>query len=84
VAGAPGHAIGKNGEQGAAYAFLKPATGWRSATETAELTAAGGATGDKLGLSVALSGDTILLGAPSRTVNKVLEQGAVYAFGGDS
>jgi hypothetical protein len=84
VAGAPGHAIGKNGEQGAAYAFLKPATGWRSATETAEMTAAGGATGDKLGLSVALSGDTILLGAPSRTVNKVLEQGAVYAFGGDS
>jgi hypothetical protein len=84
VAGAPGHASGRNAEQGAAYAFVKPASGWRTASQTSELTATGGAPGDKLGLSVALSGDTILLGAPSRTVNEVLEQGAVYAFRGDS
>jgi hypothetical protein len=84
VAGAPGHASGRNAEQGAAYAFVKPASGWRTASQTSELTATGGAAGDKLGLSVALSGDTILLGAPSRTVNEVLEQGAVYAFRGDS
>ncbi len=84
VAGAPGHAIGKSTEQGAAYAFVKPATGWSTTTETAELTATGGASGDKLGLSVALSGDTILLGAPDRTVGEHLAQGAVYSFGGDS
>jgi hypothetical protein len=84
VVGAPGHAIGRNAEQGAAYAFVAPATGWRSTTETTELIAAGGAAGDKLGLSVALAGDTILLGAPNREVDKVLAQGAVYAFRGDS
>jgi hypothetical protein len=84
VAGAPGHAIGKNTEEGVAYAFVKPATGWSTTTETAELIATGGAAGDKLGLSVALSGDTVLLGAPNRTVGKHLAQGALYAFRGDS
>lgn len=85
VAGAPGHTTGKNNEQGAGYVFVKPITGWRTTTESSELTAAGGAAGDKLGLSVALSKDTVLLGAPDRTVKAdLLEQGAVYAFRGDS
>jgi hypothetical protein len=80
VAGAPGHATGKSTEQGAGYAFVKPATGWITATETGELIATGGAEGDKLGRSAALSGDTIFLGAPDRAVNRDLGQGAVYAF----
>ena len=84
VAGAPGHTTGKNTEQGAGYAFVKPANGWATTTETGELTASGGAREDKLGLSVAFSGDTILLGAPDRAVNKDLGQGAVYVFRGDS
>jgi hypothetical protein len=83
VAGAPGHATAKNTEQGAAYAFVEPATGWRSATETEELVASGGAAGDKLGLSVALANDTILLGTPDRAVGKSLAQGAVYVFRSD-
>jgi hypothetical protein len=84
VAGAPGHATGKTTEQGAGYTFLKPAIGWRTTTETDELIAADGTEGDKLGRSVALSGDTILLGAPDRTVKRDLGQGAVYAFRGES
>jgi hypothetical protein len=84
VAGAPGHTTGKNTEQGAGYAFVKPANGWVTTTETGELMASGGAAGDKLGLSVALSGDTILLGAPDRAVNRDLGQGVVYVFRGDS
>jgi hypothetical protein len=84
VIGAPGHTSAKNTEQGAGYAFVKPATGWRTSTETGELIAAGGAAGDKLGLSVALSGGTILLGAPDRAVNKDLGQGVVYTFRSDS
>jgi FG-GAP repeat len=83
VAGAPGHTTGKNTEQGAGYAFVKPAHGWTTTTETGELNASGGAAGDKLGLSVAFSGDTILLGAPDRAVNKDLGQGVVYVFRGD-
>jgi len=56
-------------EQGAAYGFVKPGSGWASATypqnETAKLTASDGATADFLGESVAVSGDgsTIVAGA---------------------
>ena len=81
VAGAPGHTLGQNTEQGAGYVFVEPATGWVTATESNELTAASGAAGDRLGLSVAISGDTLLVGAPGRAVRGELAQGAVYAFG---
>src|ERR1700722_3668477 len=80
VVGAPGHATGKNSEQGAGYVFTEPATGWKTTTEADELTARGGLAGDKLGLSVALSAATILLGAPDRAVNRDLGHGVVYAF----
>lgn len=80
VVGAPGHTIAKNTEQGAGYVFVEPANGWKTTTETSELTATGGAAGDRLGLSVALSGDTILIGAPGRAVNGELGNGALYAF----
>ncbi|HTD10199.1 MAG TPA: FG-GAP repeat protein, partial [Solirubrobacteraceae bacterium] len=74
---------GKNTEQGAGYAFVKPASGWTTTTETGELIASAGAAGDKLGLSVAFSGDTILLGAPDRAVRTELGQGVVYVFRAD-
>ena len=80
VAGALGHTTAKDSDQGAGYVFVEPTTGWRTATQTSELLAAGGVPGDKLGLSVALSGDTTLLGAPGRAVNGDLGQGAVYVF----
>jgi hypothetical protein len=78
--GAPGHATGKSSEQGAGYVFVEPATGWANTTETDELIAKDGNEGDKLGLSVALSGATILLSAPNHEVNKTRAQGAVYGF----
>ena len=80
VAGAAGHTLGENTEQGAGYVFVEPATGWVTATESSELTAASGAAGDRLGLSVAISGDTLLVGAPGRAVHGERAQGAVYAF----
>jgi hypothetical protein len=80
AAGAPSHAAGKSTEQGAGYVFVKPTTGWKTATETDELIAKNGAEGDKLGLSIAISGATILLGAPDHQVNDERAQGAVYAF----
>jgi FG-GAP repeat len=79
VAGAPGHAA----EQGAGYAFAKPVTGWRTTTETGQITAAGAAPGDLLGESVALTNGAIFLGAPNRAVSNVRAQGAVYAFRSD-
>ncbi|MBV9594001.1 MAG: hypothetical protein JO147_09460, partial [Actinobacteria bacterium] len=79
VAGAPGHQVGSNAGQGATYEFTMPAGGWRDATETAELTASGGAAGDALGSSVAVSGQTIAAGAPGPSSGSSVP-GAVYEF----
>jgi hypothetical protein len=49
---------------GAAYIFVKPASGWRNMTETAKLTASDGADGDAFGSYVCLSGNTAAVGAP--------------------
>lgn len=48
---------------GAAYVFVKPSNGWTDATENAKLTASDGVDGDAFGNSVAISGDTIAVGA---------------------
>lgn len=64
VAGAPDARIGPNSDQGAAYVFVEPPTGWTSMTETAKLTVANGATDDALGRSVGIDGNTIVAGVP--------------------
>ncbi len=80
LAGAPSHKVGEHADQGAAYVFVMPASGWAgSLTQTAELTAGNGAANDHLGDAVAVSGDTVLAGAPLRTVTNT-RQGAVYVF----
>jgi FG-GAP repeat len=79
VASAPLHAVGNNPEQGAAYVFVKPAAGWKSAQENAKLIAAGGVGNDRLG-SVAIDADTIVLGSPSHKVGDNAEQGEAYVF----
>ena len=48
---------------GAAYVFVKPASGWKDMTETAKLTASDGQPGDAFGDSVSISGPTIAVGA---------------------
>ncbi len=55
VVGAPG--------AGAAYVFVKPPGGWVSTTETAKLTASDAGPDDRVGLSVAIDGDTVIVGA---------------------
>jgi hypothetical protein len=86
VAGAPYvtfiSARGESSSQGAAYVFTMAAGGWANRTQTAELTASGGAVGDDLGSSVAVSGDTIVAGAPDHKVGGNVAQGAAYVFGG--
>ncbi len=55
-----------SGTNGAAYVFVRPGGGWATTTTpTAKLTAAGGAAGDTFGQSVAISGDTVVVGAPT-------------------
>jgi hypothetical protein len=63
--------------QGAAYIFVRSGSIW---TQQAELTADDGAPGDNFGSSVALSGDTVLVGAVTAAVGANASQGAVYVF----
>ncbi|HZQ82646.1 MAG TPA: hypothetical protein VFB25_11785 [Gaiellaceae bacterium] len=68
------------GGRGAVYVFVKPAGGWASATESATLTASDGTVNDSLGSSVAMSGDTIVAGAPTASVSGQAAEGAAYVF----
>ncbi|MGA8150429.1 MAG: hypothetical protein WB952_05725 [Terriglobales bacterium] len=65
---------GGNPGPGAAYVFVKPATGWKSMTESAKLTASDGKPYDCFGHSVAVSHDTVVVGAPTS------QEGAAYVF----
>ena len=51
-------------DHGAVYVFAKPSSGWADATQSAKLTPSDGADHDRFGAKVALSGDTIVVGAP--------------------
>ena len=63
-------------DEGAAYVFTKPANGWADMTQTAKLTAFGAAAGDEFGISVAVDGNTILVGAHQNDSS----DGAAYVF----
>ena len=75
VAGAWGDHSGR----GAAYVFEEPNGGWADATETAKLTASDGADDDDFGSSVAVDGDTVVVGTPGDTDNGP-ESGSAYVF----
>ncbi len=62
---------------GAAYVFTKPATGWADMNETARLTASDAVASDEFGASVAVHGDTIVVGAREQTIPA---NGAAYIF----
>ncbi len=62
VVGAPGN-DGDGADSGSVYVFVKPTGGWATSTETAKLTASDGAALDYFGYSVAVDGDTVLVGA---------------------
>ena len=67
--------------RGAAYVFVKPASGWADATQVATLTASDAGNGDFLGASVAISGDTIVAGAPFQPSSGLSQlHGAAYVF----
>ena len=80
VAGDPEQGVGGHGDAGAAYVFVKPAGEWTNANQTAELTASDPNPGnDEFGTSVAISGDTVVAGAPLHKVG-TSKQGAAYVF----
>jgi FG-GAP repeat len=77
IVGAQNHAVGANSNQGSAYVFVRNGTMW---TEQQKLTASDGATNDGFGSSVAISGDTVILGATGADIGAKLSQGSAYVF----
>jgi FG-GAP repeat len=69
--------IGSKANQGSADIFLRSGTTW---SQQQQLTATDGATNDRLGCAVALSGDTVLVGAYWDDVGANLQQGSAYVF----
>ncbi len=75
VIGAP-HDDDMGDGAGSVYVFTRSGTVW---SQQAKLTAADGAVGDVFGISVALAGDTILVGADLND-EQAVDAGAVYVF----
>ena len=69
----------KGSASGSAYVFVKPAAGWATGTQTAKLTAADGAANDQFGYSVAVDGDTAVVGANFDDHN-ASDSGSAYVF----
>ena len=69
----------KGEDSGSAYLFAKPAAGWATATETAKLTASDAAADDEFGFSVAVDGDTVVVGALYDDDNGE-DSGSAYLF----
>jgi hypothetical protein len=70
-------AQGDDGQKGSAYVFVRSGATW---SQQAKLTASDGAWGDRFARSVALSGDTALVGACWDTVGANTNQGSAYLF----
>jgi hypothetical protein len=77
VFGAPGRRVGLNAFQGQGSVFRFVGAAW--AIE-ATLNSTDGAANDLLGSSAAISGDTIVLGAPGKTVGINSFRGAAYVY----
>jgi uncharacterized repeat protein (TIGR01451 family) len=73
VIGAWNKTIGSNNNEGAAYVFTRSGITW---SQQQKLTASDGVAGDEFGISVAISGDTAVIGANG----KASDQGAAYIF----
>jgi hypothetical protein len=75
VVGAPSSTFG----EGSGFIYVKPQSGWKTtSTPDAVLTASDAAGNDLLGSSVAILGNTVLMGAPAKPYP--LEYGAAYVF----
>ena len=66
-------------DSGSVYVFVKPFGGWATGNETAKRTASDAADDDNFGTSVALDGNTAVIGAPGADDNGI-DSGSAYVF----
>ena len=69
-------------DSGSAYVFVKPTNGngWANGNQTAKLTASDAADDDNFGISVALDGDTAVIGARWDDDDNGIDSGSAYVF----
>ncbi|MCY7359371.1 MAG: FG-GAP repeat protein, partial [Rudanella sp.] len=77
LVGASRDDVGAGADRGSAYVFVRSGSSW---TQQAKLTASDGVSGDRLGISVALSGDHALVGAYEDDIGANNDQGSAYLF----
>jgi len=77
VVGAPYDTVAGMSQQGSVYVFIRTGSTW---TQQAQLFASDGAAGDEFGWSVAIDGDTIVVGADADDVFANIDQGTAYVF----
>ena len=77
VIGAPGHTHGGTRFAGAAYVFVRNGDAWQ---QQAKLTANDAGKAARFGHSVAMAGETIIVGAPLDDTNAGKDAGAAYVF----
>ena len=75
--GAPGHATAGGSRAGEVFVYVPDGAGW---TEQATLTPSDAAAQQVFGESVAITGDTVLVGAPQSVVGGATNAGAAYLF----
>ena len=77
LVGVPYDDVDSDVNQGSAYVFVRSGTSW---SQQAQLIASDGASQDRFGYSVALDGETALVGAPYSDRGADADQGAAYVF----
>jgi Tol biopolymer transport system component len=77
VVGAASDNIGPNADQGTVHVFVRNGSAWQ---HQQALTAADGAATDRFGTSVAISGETIVIGARGDDIGANADQGSAYVF----
>lgn len=80
VVGVPRDDIGGNADQGSAYVFVRNGTTWSQQAKLMAVAPAAGAANDRFGSSVAINGETVVVGASTDTVGGNVNQGSAYVF----
>jgi hypothetical protein len=72
--------VGGHYRAGAAYVFTEGAGGWATATQVGELVASNPESEESFGGAVAISGRTIVVGAPGRKSGSGVNAGGAYVY----
>jgi hypothetical protein len=78
--GAPLASVDGNANQGRAFVFVQPETGWRDAAALASLESANGDADDGYGTALALSRRGAIIGIPNRDLGNEADQGQAESF----